>query len=253
MSITPIYSRTILALGATVVIAGSLCAGAQPRRGRAVGGKRQAQTETRNQPFHFGDITISNYQSMSGKLGVSYEARGPNTTVDVADPKQPNVKTRLTATVLKAYIDQSGNGNDVERIEATGSVKFHSTRPATGGGTQILDGSGAKAIYYRKENRVVLEGPIQYQGRQVDPSGVVVQSVRGTARSAEYDEVKQVISLDGDVNATLTTPSLKEPATLEGASDLRVDMSKQPLDFDVKGGKINFVPKEPKKEPGKTP
>jgi lipopolysaccharide export system protein LptA len=239
-------SRPMRFFGALLIAAtlgGTLLATAQPLRSR--GARRQEPQK--NQPFHFGDITISNYAEMKGTLGVVMEARGPNTTVEVLDPKQPKVKTRLHAAVMKAHFVQN-SGNEVERIEATGSVRYLSSRPTGVGETQVLEGTASRAIYYKNQGRLVLEGPIGYTGRRSDKNGASIQSVKGTAGSASYDEEKQIVSLNGDVNATFTSPSLKTPATLTGASNITVDLSKQPLEYEMKGGKIQFEPKEGEKK-----
>jgi lipopolysaccharide export system protein LptA len=238
-------NRIAASLAATAVLAAAIVSLAQPPRSRSRTARRQ-ETQ-KNQPFHFGDVTISNYQTMSGVLGVSAEAKGPNTVVDIADPKQPKVKTRLRAAVLKAFMVEGGT-NEVERIEATGNVRYTSSRPSGLTDTQTLEGTASRAVYYKTKNRLVLEGPIQYDGKRIDRAGTVIQSVKGNANAAEYDEAKQIVSLDGDVNATFMAPNLKTPATLTGASDITVDLSKTPLAYDIKGGKIQFEPKESEKK-----
>lgn len=245
--------RGYVAASVIAVLISSIFASAQPRRARPAGGKKQEQSKSG--PVKFGDITISHFDRLNGTFGSMAEARGPNTTIDMADPKEPLAKTRLNAEYIKATMDENSKGGEVERIEASGNFRIHSTRPApNGGGTQVLDASGVKAVYNKKTGQVTLEGPIEYHGQLIDPKGTVVQSIKGTAKSGSYNENTQVLSLVGDVNATAMMPSLKSPGTLTGATDLTVDLSKQPLGFEIKGGQVRGEPKEqPKKDTTKQP
>lgn len=243
------FVRLAACLG-VLTIATTMISASQPARTRRGTGTRR-QEQTKNAPFIYGNMTISDYQSLKGTVGVSAEAKGAGTTVEIVDPKVPGAKTRLQAPLLRATWVKGGG--ELDRLEATGNVHYFSLRPTPEGGTQTLEGIASHATYFKGQAKLVLEGPIEYHGSRKDKGGTVVQSVRGTATSAEYGEEKQIVSLDGNVNATFASPNFKEPTVLTGANSITVDLSKEPVEYDIKGGSIRLVPKEQKKEPSKQP
>jgi lipopolysaccharide export system protein LptA len=239
-----------------LALTAALYAAAQPKA-RSVGGRKQTQAKAQNKPFHFGDITVSNYKTISGTIGVSVEARGPDTTVDVEDPKVPQAKRQLKATKLSAFMAESKNGqsSEVERVEATSNVRFSSTTPTKDGGTQTLRGTGTKGIYYKTKSRIELEGPVTFSGEQNGKDGKVLQSAQGTATAAEFDEEKQVLTLEGPVTVTVASQSTKEPTKLENLSNLTIDLGAKPIKYIMSDGTVRIKPKEntPKEAPKKKP
>jgi lipopolysaccharide export system protein LptA len=237
-----------------LALTAALYAAAQPKA-RRTGGRRQEQAKAQNKPFHFGDITVSNYRTISGTIGVSVEARGPDTTVDVEDPKVPQAKRKLQASVLTAYMSENKGTSEVERVEATSNVHFSSTTPTKDGGTQTLRGTGTKGIYYKSKSRIELEGPVTFSGEQNGKDGKVLQSAQGTATAAEFDEEKQVLTLEGPVTVTVASQSTKEPTKLENLSNLTIDLGAKPIKYIMSDGTVRIKPKEntPKEAPKKKP
>jgi lipopolysaccharide export system protein LptA len=228
-------------LCAALLLGGVLSAPAQPK-GRKVAVKRQdPKTGT---PFRFGDVTLSGYQTMTGQFGVSAEARGPNTTVDVADPKSPASKSQLKANLLQAYMAPNTGGREVDRVEATGNVRFTSARPRPDGTLQTLTGTATKATYFKRENRIVLDGPVNYDGQLNDKAGKMIQSATGDANKAEYNEVSQDLVLTGDVDVNVRLQDMKEPASLSNLSSLKLELGKQPIAYHLNSGTVNFKPKQ---------
>jgi lipopolysaccharide export system protein LptA len=245
----------IAATGCSLLaLSAALYAVAQPKKGtvRSAGGRRQGQAQ--NKPFHFGDITVSNYRTISGTIGVSVEANGPDTTVDITDPKVPQAKRQLKASKLSAFMAESktGQSSEVERVEAIGSVRFSSTMPTKDSGTQTLHGTGTKGIYYKSKSLVELEGPVNFSGDLKDKGGKALQSADGTAAAAAYDEEKQELTLEGPVSVNVTSPSTKEPTKLENLSNLKIDLGAKPIKYIMSEGSVHIKPKETApKEPAK--
>jgi lipopolysaccharide export system protein LptA len=215
---------------------------AQARRTRAAAPRRQAQNQ-----WTFGDVTLTNYTSLSGIFTKYVVAEGPNTTVDALDPKQKGT-SRLQASKITVYFIEK-TSNQVDRIEAVGNVRFSGKRPSAGGGDQTVRGTGSKALYYRQEGRVVLQGPVTFYAEQPTADGKGKQWVQGTAKEAEYDNEKETLSLTGGVNATVAAEGLEKPAKVTDAESIRLELAEHPYKFNIKGGNVNFQPKEPEKKP----
>src|SRR5687767_8473764 len=135
-------------------------AGAQPGKPFR---RPASKTARQAQPgFTFGDISIV-AQQMKFVPGRSVVAEGPSVTVDSVD-KETGTKSQLIARKISATM---GKGFVVDRVDATGNVRFNGSRPLPGGkATQIFNGSGSKATYFKQQGRLVIDGPVSYYAEQ---------------------------------------------------------------------------------------
>jgi hypothetical protein len=252
MNRSPILS--IFTAGAAAVIgAAAVLAAAQPARNPArTRGRQQAQQPA---PVHFGDLTIEKYRNISFDLPKGLiTVVGPNTTVDSVDPKQPKATNRLQASQIVVHL-VSGSTREVEKVQADGPVKFNSTRPAGKDGVTTFSGTGTKGTYFKKEGRLVLNGPVSFTGAQPSADMKSEQSVSGTAGEARYDENKEELVLSGGVKAKVFAPeSLSGPAPFT-CDVFRIELATRPYRFflnndDPDTGSIQIRPKEqPKDKP----
>lgn len=225
---------------------------AKVTRVRAHRRTRQDQQTPAN-AVHFGDIQLYGFADADIDLPHGKAVfTGPNTTVDAADPKQPDAKSRLKAREIVAILVPK-SANKVERVEAAGSVQFESSRPMVGG-AQTFHGTGSKGTFFKQERRLTFEGPVEFNGGQPSADGKGRQSIAGTADSGEYDESKQTLTLRGGVNATINSPELDQPSKVIG-DEVQVDMSQRPYRYHIHNansdGSVTIHPKQspPKKKP----
>ncbi|MCC6731476.1 MAG: hypothetical protein IT208_19290 [Chthonomonadales bacterium] len=221
----------------------SLCAsallGLATLAGPAGGGlARQAQQK----PIRFGDIVISNFVRAEFELGNFTRAVGPNTTVDAVDPRQ-NTRARIQAQSLTAYLVPK-TSNRVDRIEATGNVRFSGTRAVPGGGTQTVRATGTRGVYNKLQEVLTLEGPVTFSARQPAASGSGQESVEGSAAKAVYDGAARVLTLSGKVQATVVTPDTPAEGSSFSGDEVRVEMASRPYKVIVHNpsleGKVNI-------------
>ena len=201
-------------------------------------------------PLHLGDVSLSRFVTLSFVPGKRAVVRGADTLVETADPSQPNAVTRLQASEIVAYL--LPNTNQAERVEANGNVRFSGTRPAPGGGVQSFRGTGTKGTYLRSARRVTLQGPVSFSSEQTVDGGS--QTVSGTSGEATYDEAKQHLSLTGDVDLTITDPSIKGPGKIQG-DEVDVNLAAHPYEIEVRNNQrgnkgIQFQPKQGTKKGG---
>ena len=246
--------RIIRSVTASVLIIGlAISVTAQPKP-RPV--KKQAG---QNKPFRFGNILISNYDTLSGAFGVKVEANGPNTTIDVLDPKDPSAKTQLKARDFVATMSSLPDPKDktkqgaqqVEKVVATGNLHYTSSRSSKEGVVQKMRGTASKGTYYNLESRIELAGPIDFDAQVTDKSGAILQTAKGASDSATYDEDKQILRMKRVSTVTVMVPSLKEPAVLTDASEITLELGETPPKFHIGGGTLKATPSEPpaKKKP----
>jgi len=225
---------------------------AQAKRAGAARPARQQQPK--NPPFHFGDITISNFDVLSGELGGKIvEARGANTTVDAVDARL-KARSQLKASRITAHMSETEEKkNTVERVEAVGNVRYSDTRPSpVGEGQQAIRGVGSKAIYYKREGRITLDGPVTFYAERPTPDGKQTQSIEGRADQAHWEMEKQILTLSGSVEATVTMPDqFEQPAKLAHDTVI-LNVGARPLLFELKRGKITLYPRQPEKTEKKT-
>ncbi|HSV74386.1 MAG TPA: hypothetical protein VLH79_11560 [Chthonomonadales bacterium] len=205
--------------------------------------------------IHFGDIVLRGFERAEVALGTSARATGPNTTVDTVDEARKS-SARLQAASITAYMAPK-SANRVERVEAQGNVRFQVTRPASGGeGSQVVRGSGARAVYYRERRLLEMQGPITFSADEPVPGGGNGrQTVDGRADSAVYDEGKNVLSLIGDVQATVVTPQTTAEGSTFSGDRVDVDMSVNPYTVVISvtaadRGRVNIRLREPEPERG---
>src|SRR5437016_6199709 len=74
---------------------------AQPTRSSR---RTNVRKQEQNAPLHYGEFTISHIVTASGEVGKYATIEGPNATVDVEDPKQPNQTMRLQAAKITVYM-----------------------------------------------------------------------------------------------------------------------------------------------------
>jgi lipopolysaccharide export system protein LptA len=227
----------VYCLSLTALLCFTLFAMAQSKR-RASG---TASTPT--QKFVFGDITLSNYDTLSVELGRLAEAKGKNTTVDSVDVKN-NTKSQLKAEHIIAYMLPKTN-NQVERIEAEGHVHFMNT-VFSKDNTQIqrISASGSKGVYFKTQNRLTLSGPVIFHAEQPSQDGKTINKIDGDSDSAEFDENTDILTFDGNVHVTIIAPeSLDAPAKVNG-DQIKVNIGVHPYKIDIQSGNVNFHPKE---------
>ena len=220
---------------------------------------KTARQAAQPQPgFTFGDITLNGIIEMKFVPGQSVVAEGPNVTVDSVD-RETGTKSQLIARKMTASM---GKGYKVERVEATGNVRFSGARPLPGGkATQIFNGSGSKATYFKQQGRLVIDGPVSYYAEQPVEGQAAKQWVRGTAAEAVYDEKSRTLTLTGSVKAKAFDPESMppdQPADII-ADKIVIDMTKQPYEYrilnnDPGSGQVRIpIKPQPKKEPDKKP
>jgi hypothetical protein len=190
--------------------------------------------------------------------GQSINAQGPNLTVDSVD-KETGAKSQLLARSITATM---GKGFAVDRVEATGSVRFNGSRPlGAGRGAQAFNGSGSKATYYKSEGRLVVDGPVTYFAEQPVEGQEGKQWVRGTSSSAVYNEKDRTLTASGSVKAKAFDPSSMPAGQAADilADKVVIDMSKRPYEYtllnnDPTTGRVEIpIKQQPKKEPEKKP
>ena len=218
--------------------------------------RRPIRKTTRQAPqqpgFTFGDISIV-AQEMKFVPGRSVVAEGPNVIVDSLD-KETGTKSQLMARKITATM---GKGFVVDRVEATGNVRFNATRHMAGGkGALVFNGSGSKATHFKQQGRLVIDGPVNYYAEQPVEGQAGKQWVRGTAAEAIYDEKGRTLTLTGSVKAKAFDPESMPPDRPADiiADKLVIDMTKQPYEYtllnnDPISGKGVTVPikQQPKK------
>jgi lipopolysaccharide export system protein LptA len=230
---------------------GILCSAAMaPAQSARIQHRKKAQTQNQNQPFVFGDITLSNYDTLSVELGKIAEAKGEDTTVDAVNTAQ-NSKFRLLSSHITAYMIPKTN-NQVERIEADGNVRFQEIRTdKTSGSIQKLSGTGTKGTYYKQQDKIALLGPVTFHAEEPSVDHKALNTIDGDANSATYDNINQVLTFTGNVNVTIVVPeSLEAPAKING-QEIQINLGIHPYKIDIKSGKVKFHPKEqpPTKKP----
>ncbi len=216
--------------------------------------RKPARQAAQPQPgFTFGDISLTGNTEMKFVPGRSVVAEGPNVTVDSTD-KESGAKSQLIARKITATM---GKGFVVDRVDATGSVRFNGARPLAGGkATQIFNGSGSKATYFKQQGRLVVEGPVNYYAEQPVESQTAKQWVRGTAAEAVYDEKARTLTLTGSVKAKAFDPESMppdQPADII-ADKIVIDMTKQPYEYrilnnDPGSGQVRIPVKQQPKKP----
>ena len=116
--------------------------------------------------------------------------------------------SRLHARNITATM---GKGYAVEKVVATGNVRFNGSRPLPQNqGTQVFNGSGSKATYLKEQGRLVVDGPVNYYAEQpvkLDKDETGKQWIRGTASEAVYDEKGKTLTLTGSVKAKAFDPA----------------------------------------------
>jgi lipopolysaccharide export system protein LptA len=212
---------------------------AQTRRGARVGAR---SPQAQQGPLRFGDVTLYNFERAEIVFNERARVTGPNTTVDADDPKQ-NRKGRLQAREIIAFMAKKNNA--VERIEATGNVRFEGSRPLERrAGAQIVRASGVKAVYEKINQRLTLEGPVNFYAEEPTSDGTGKQSVRGTASGAVYDEEKRLLVLSGSVDARVFTPQTPPEGAAFFGDSVTMDMSKSPYRIQIENssgrGKVNL-------------
>jgi hypothetical protein len=218
---------------------------------------RQAGQQPAQSSFTFGDITLTNYDSLKGGFaaGSTVTAVGANVTVTATDPETGAVSQLLAHRIVATM----GQSQAVEKVEAEGAVRFSGRRPATTAkGTLVFNGSGSTGVWYKPRGVVELTGPVEYYAEQPSASGKGNQWVRGTCRQATYDEHKQVLTLVGEVRAKVFDPEAMKPNTPAPVSADRVilDLSGPSIKFDLQnntpeGGRVELHPnvEQQKKKP----
>jgi len=207
-----------------------------------------------NRAIHFGDIVLTGFERVEVALGKSAKATGPNTTVDAVDDARKS-SARLQAALMTAFLAPK-DPDRVERVEAQGNVRFQGSRPASGGaaGSQVVRGTGSKAVYYRDRRLLEMQGPITFAADEPAPGGTGRQTVNGRADRAVYDEAKNVLSLIGDVQATVVTPQTTANGSTFSGDRVDVDMSSNPYTVVIsvtapERGRVNIRLREPENEP----
>ena len=247
----------VRALGMAVAALGAAAAQAQPgkpHRGTPARPARQAAQGSLG--FTFGDVTLRGYSEMKFVPGRSVVAEGPSTTVESID-RETGLKSQLTARKITATM---GKGYGVDKVEAIGSARFSGSRPQSGG-TQIFNGSGSKATYYKQQGRLVVDGPVAYYAEQPVEGQPAKQWVRGTASEAIYEEKARTLTLNGSVKAKAFDPETMPPGQPADiiADKVIIDMTKSPYEYrilnnDPNAGQIRVpIRQQPKREPEKKP
>lgn len=183
------------------------------------------------QPIEFLDVVLSHYRTAKFKLGVSAEAEGPGTRIDFTD-RATQSQWNLRAEKLIAFAIPKSS-NEVERVEATGSVQFEGRRTLPDKTLRTLSGSGTKAIYYKTKRILRLEGPVKFSAEQPSQDKKGKVSVSGTAREALYDEDKRLLVLSGGVKAIVTTPQTPPEGSPFTGDSVTVDMSTEETEVEI--------------------
>src|SRR5204863_4958266 len=97
-------------------------------------------------------------------------------------------QNRLNSSHIQVFMGKDKKKGTVARVEAAGGVRFSGQRRIPKSkGTQLINGSGSKGVYFKEEGRLVLNGPVEYYAEQPTTDGKGKQWVRGTANEATYD------------------------------------------------------------------
>lgn len=266
--------RTALLFAVGVALVGVLVIGspdsfAQRRPFRTVKGPVKPVGKAKQQAgekdvIRFGQAVIFGQKDIDLDFGNGVVTlTGPNSTVDMIDPKQPNVKARLQASKIIVYLIREKDkntgkevvGKEVHHIEMIGNVRFNGARPTPTGGIQTLRGNGSKGTYLKTEGKLILEGPVTFYGEQPTADGMAKQSVDGKSNKATYDEKEELLKLNGDVKVILVLPgNLEGPTTFYG-DEITVEMAKRPYKFQIHSNEPATEPivikpsQPPKKKP----
>lgn len=226
---TGLVQRVVLLIGAAA-LAVAVGAGGQ--------GAAKARGSEGPRAIHFGDVVISGYDAADLVLGKSAHASGPGTTIDAIDAARSR-KGRLQAAEISATMVPKTN-NQVERIDATGSVRFSGTVPAAPSGEQNVRMTGSKAVYHKVRRVLEVEGPVTFFSDEPTPDGKARQSVNGRADRAVYDEAKGRLVLEGAVQATVRTPDTPDEGSAFEGERVEIDMSQRPYRVRILGGRVDM-------------
>ena len=249
-------TRWLVAFAAAMALTFAICAAAQANKSVV---RKSTRSAKQGAPIRFGNIVISNYETIGGKFGSRTQANGPNTTIDVADSKDPSAKTSLRAQEFIAYWSTVPDEKDktkpgtqqITKVEVIGNLRYSSVRISKLGVTQTLHGTASKGIYFNLDALIELSGPIEFDARVTDKKGAVIQTAKGDAASATFDEAKQILKMKKIKSVSVMNPSLKEPAVLSDADELTLEMAETPATFLIGGGTLKAIPADPpvKKKP----
>jgi len=221
--------------------------------GALAAGAGQAPAE---KSIRFGDIVLRSFATAELELGVLARAEGPQTTVDAVDADR-KMTAQLKASRISAYMSKpkgparpERSVGRVERIEATGDVRFSGARKVDQGkGTVQVRASGTKAVYDRIALVLTLTGPVKFSAEQPNQSGSGTDVVDGKADRAVYDEGKRILQLFGDVEATVVTPDTPPEGSTFSGDEVSIDMSAEPYRVNIANpslkGSINIRVREP--------
>jgi lipopolysaccharide export system protein LptA len=224
--------------------------------GSVVQGQREDRTSQNKRRFTYGDITLTGFSRLQGNFVSTITAEGPHTTVNAFDPKT-GARTRMSAQQIVVTMDKKNRS--VVKIEASGNVKIDGERPIPGQkGVRIFSGSGNKGTYFRAENRLSMEGPLQFYVEQPPTNGTGKQWVRGSAKEGSYDDNKRLLTLSGAVRAKVFDPETmpeNQPADIMG-DELTLDFSTTPVTFTLRNyeperGEVRIRMKERQSPKGK--
>jgi lipopolysaccharide export system protein LptA len=132
------------------------------------------------------------------------------------------------------------SNNAVERIDAVGNVRFEGSAPASPSGTQTVRASGSKGSYQKQKLLLDLDGPVRFFSEQPTPDGKGRQSVAGRSDAAAYDEGRSVLTLSGNVEATVHTPETPQEGSTFTGDRVTVDMSERPYKVKITGGRVDI-------------
>ncbi len=235
--------RLLQLIAATLLCTSVLAQANSTKRSRL----SRRQEKPANTAIEFGDIRLFGYSHLQFRPGEFATAEGPNTVIEALD-EQNKARSRMQASRFHAIMN--AKEQKVERVDATGGVKYNGVRPIAGReGQQVVDFSGSKGTYFKMQGKVLLEGPVAYYVEQPDPKAGK-QWARGIADKGSYDENKKILRLDGHVRFTYLFPSAsgKQQGPVE-VEYVEIDMSAASPLFKLGPGIVTFEPKSPKGNP----
>lgn len=218
-------------------------------------GLQQAQKPAK--PVRFGDVVLSGFKTASFELGVRAAASGPETTLDMVNPKD-GTKARLQAEQMTAVLGKPRKGErgteQVERVEVEKRVRFSAERPAgPAGGVQRVSATGSRGILERAKGTLTLEGPVTFRAERPSEKGGGSETVTGSADRATYDEPNRVLVLSGNVEAVVVTPNTPAEGSSFSGDEVRVEMATEPYKVSVENlslkGRVNMRMKQEDRKP----
>ncbi len=203
--------------------------------GIAIGQQAPAAAPPEKSKLVFRNAELSKYDSLKFKDGLTWTAVGKETLLESTDDKT-GYQSWLRSPKITVFIKPKSQ-NEVDKATADGPVRFEQKSQVLGDkgvqlGEQVMKFTGSFLEMKRSEKKVVLRGPVTFDGTQPSGDGKVKHGIRGTASLAEYDEDKRILTLH-HVKAEISMPDRFNGPSPFAGDHVTIDLSKSPLELDV--------------------